>query len=49
VQAGDAALLRLALTRAEAASVRGRAVTLEGTEVDDDGRDRRVLRRTSVR
>ena len=46
---GDSAMVRLALTRAEAARVRGRAVLLQATEVDGDGRDRRVLRRTSVR
>jgi hypothetical protein len=46
---GDTALLRLVLSRAEARRVRGRRVTLEGAELDDDGRDRRVLRRTAVR
>jgi hypothetical protein len=34
---------------AEAARIRGRAVTLAASEGDGDGRDRSVLRRTSVR
>jgi len=49
LQPGDADLLRRALTRAEAAGIRGRAVLLQASEVDGDGRDRSVLRRTSIR
>jgi hypothetical protein len=46
---GHAALLRFALTRTQAARLRGRVVMLAAAEVDGDGRDRSVLRRTSVR
>ena len=49
LEPGKSSLLRLRLTAAEAASVRGRAATLDAAEVDGDGRDRRVLRRTAVR
>ena len=46
---GRETVVRLALSAAEARRVRGRRVTLEGKEIDSDGRNRRVLRRTEVR
>ena len=46
---GGKARLRLRLSAAEAARVRGRAVTLDGREVDADGRPRSVLSRVAVR
>ena len=46
---GGSRRLRLRLGAREAAAVRGARATLDATEVDGDGRDRRVIRRTAVR
>lgn len=49
VRPGGSRRLGLRLGAREAAAVRGRRATLDATEVDGDGRDRRVIRRTTVR
>lgn len=46
---GRETVLELSLSRTEARAARRRAATLEAKEIDGDGRDRRVLRKTRFR